>query len=78
MNNLEPKGIGVLRSLIKNKKMDDNKVITIIFVAAMCLSGVAVIFGDSKENVKIEQEKTQQLIIQYKIDSLNAVKKEIK
>lgn len=58
--------------------MDDTKGLVIIVVAMICFSGVMAIFGDSKESVKIEQEKTQQLIIQYKIDSLNAIKKEIK
>ena len=60
--------------------MNDNKLLAIIFVIAWVTMGAVFIFTPTSEGekVKLEKEKTKQLIIQYKIDSINSIKKEVK
>lgn len=60
--------------------MDDGKIMATVFISLWLIIGAIVIFGDTEntEKVKLEREKTKQLMIQYKIDSLNALKINIK
>ncbi len=51
--------------------MSDNKVIAIIAIGFFAFAiSVSIWGGSSTSEVQIEQEKTQQLRLQYKIDSI--------
>ena len=50
---------------------------TIVFVSFFSVMAAIAIFGkDNNEESEKEKEKTKQLMIQYKIDSLNYLKKD--
>ncbi len=62
--------------------MSDNKLLAILAVAVFAAIATMAVFGkDSNidsEATKMEKEKTKQLILQYKIDSLNNIRDSIK
>ena len=60
--------------------MDDNKAFVIVIVTTLLTIGIFEVYNnkvvDSAKSIYLEQEKTKQLMIQYKIDSLNSTKKD--
>lgn len=55
--------------------MSDNKAYAIVFISFFVFVCIIATADSGNTKIDIQKEKTKQLILQYKIDSLNNIKK---